>query len=67
MSMQHSWRNGLASAVHAAGNGFESLLVPIPAHLPVPAAAVYVVFSFNSFFSSKAPSRKRTLEFIVRL
>ena len=31
MSMQHSWRDGFAAAVHAAGNGFESLLVPIPA------------------------------------
>ena len=56
MSMQHSWRNGLAAAVHAAGNGFESLLVPIPATPTSTSYSCMNSFFFQKSFFSKAAS-----------
>jgi hypothetical protein len=33
MSVQHSWRNGQAFAVHAAGSQFDTLLVSVAVQL----------------------------------
>ena len=53
MSMQHSWRNGLAAAVHADGNGFDSLLVPIPATPTSTSCSCIRRFFIQFFFFQK--------------
>ena len=53
MSMQPSWRDGCAAAVHAAGRGFESLLVPVPATPTSTGYSCILHLLFNSFFFQK--------------